>query len=103
MEDDDDEDQADRGLHQVQHHPALLHEQHVADQDTDAGHAELREHGHGQRRALAAHMQPGLNPLFVGFYVFLEFAREKFAHLRVETVHVGNQRQQSHQHQQQDG
>jgi len=29
MKDDDDEDEADGGLHQVQHHPALLHEEHV--------------------------------------------------------------------------
>ena len=55
------------------------------------------------RRALAAHMQPGFDALLVGFDVFLEFARQKFAHLSVEAVHVGNERQQPHQHQQQDG
>ena len=103
MEDDDDEDQADRGLHQVQDHPALFHEQNVADQHADAGHRELRQHRHRHRRPLAADVQARLDPLLIGFDVFLELAREELAHLGVEAIDVGDEREQAHQHQQQDG
>ena len=49
IEDDDDEDEADRGLYQVERNPALLHEQHVADEHADGGHAELCQHRHRER------------------------------------------------------
>ncbi len=103
MKDDDDEDQTDRGLHQVQHYPALLHEQHIADEHPDAGHAQLSQHSHSHGCPLGAHLQPGLDPLLVGFDVFFEFARKKLTHLRVDAIHVGDEGEQSHQHQQQDG
>ena len=103
MKDDDDEDQADGGLHQIEHDPALFHEQHVADEHADAGHAELGQDRHRHCRSFAAHVQPGFDALLVGFDVFLEFAREELAHLGIETVNVRDQREQPHQHQQQDG
>ncbi len=103
MKDDDDEDQADGGLHQVEANPALLHEQHVADEHADAGHGELCQHGHRHRGALAAHMETRFHPLFVGLNVLLELAREEFAHLGVEAIDIGDQRQQAEQNQQQDG
>src|SRR5208283_4350105 len=42
IEDHNDKDQADRRLYQIEHHPALFHEQHIADEHSDAGHADLR-------------------------------------------------------------
>ena len=48
-------------------------------------------------------LQAGLDLLLVGLDVFLELARKEFAHLGVEPVDIGHQRQQPHQQQQQDG
>ena len=103
MKDDDDEDQADGSLHQVKHNPALLHEQHIADEDADAGRAELRQHGHGERGAFAADMQTRLDPFLINVDVFLELARQELAHLGMQAVHIGDEGEQPHQHQQQDG
>ena len=55
------------------------------------------------RRPFAAYVQARFDTLLVGFDVFLELARQELAHLRVKAVDIGNQREQPHQHQQQDG
>ena len=62
----------------------------------------LRQHRHGERSSLAAHMQPRFDVLLVGVDVLLELARQELAHLGVQAIHVGDQRQQRHQDQQQD-
>src|SRR5271166_1465891 len=88
IEDHDDEAQADRRLHQVKHDPELFHEHHIADKHADAGHADLRQHRHRQRRPLPAHVEARLDLLLVSVDVFLKLARQKLAHLGVQAVNV---------------
>src|ERR1039458_3080313 len=103
VEDDDDEDETHRRLHQIEHDPARFHEQHVADEHANAGHAHLGQHGHRERSPFAAYVQPGLDVMLVGVYVLLELPPQKLSHLRVQPVHVGHQSQQRHQDHQKDG
>src|SRR5271165_5933153 len=102
IENHDYEDDADCRLHQVEHDPALLHEQHIPDEHTDARHADLRQHCHGKRGPLAAGVKPRLNIVLVSIDVFLKLARQELAHLGMQAVNVRDQRQNRKQDQQQD-
>ena len=97
--DDDDQDQADRGLQDFVDAPGLIAENQEADHQRDRRHGELREHRHGKRGPGAAHAQLGFDLLLEDVDVVLEFARKKFADFLIDAIDVGDQREQTQQKQ----
>ena len=95
VEQDDDEDQAERGLKNLVDAPAAFTEHREAHQQGDGSGNDLRQHRHGERGARPAHSQPGLDSLLEGGNVVLELARKKSSNLGVHAIRVGDQRQQA--------
>ena len=100
IEQNDDEDEAQRGLENFVDAPGAVAEHREAHQHGDGSRYDLGQHRHGERGARPAYSQPGLNSLLEGGNVFLELPRKEFADLGVDAVHVGDQGQQA-EHQQQ--
>ena len=97
VEDDDNEDQANRRLQNLVDAPALVAENQEARQESNQRHGQLRKHCHGQGSAGAGHPQFRFNFLFEDVDVVLKFAGEKFTNFLVDSMDVRNQRQQSQQ------
>ena len=94
---DDDQHQAEGGFEDGVDAPGAVAKHGETDDHGDGCRDQLRQNGHGERGARARHSEPRLHDLLEGVDVVLEFAREEFANLLVETVDVGDQRQQAEQ------
>ena len=97
IEDDDDQDQAERGFKNLVKAPGAVAKDGEADDHGDGGRDQLRKDRHGERGAGACHPEARLDELLEGVDVVLEIAGEEFAQLLVKTVDVGDQRQQAEQ------
>src|SRR5208282_606769 len=94
---DDDQHQAERGFEDFVDAPGAVAKHGEADDHGNGSRDQLRENGHGERSARARYAEARLHDLLEGVDVVLEFARQEFANLLVETVDVGDQRQQAEQ------
>src|SRR5271157_2483286 len=93
VKNDDDQHQAERGLEDFVNAPGAVAKDGEADDHGNGGGDQLRQNGHGERGAGARDSEARLDDLLEGVDVVLELAREEFANLLIETVHVGDQRQ----------
>ena len=95
VEKDDDQHQAERGFEDFGDAPGAVAKHGEADDHGNGRRDQLRQNGHGERGAGAGHAEARLDDLLEGVDVVLEIAGEEFADLLIETVDVGDQRQQA--------
>ena len=72
----------------------------VGDENRDSCCGQLLQHRHGERCAVTTHVQTGFNGLLEDLNVLLKLARQEFAGLGVDPLHIRDQRQQREQKQQ---
>ena len=93
----DDQHQAERGFEDFGNAPGAVAKHGEADDHGDGSRDQLSQNGHGERGAGAGNAEARLDDLLEGVDVVLKIAGEEFADLLIETVDVGDQRQQAEQ------
>src|SRR5579864_1035992 len=103
VEQNDDEDQADRSLKDFVDAPGLVVEDQKANEESNRCDGELGEHRHGERSAGTGDAQFGFNFLLEDIDVVLKFAGEKFPDFLIDAIDVRDQCQQAEQEKKREG
>src|SRR5579859_5806789 len=95
VEQNDDEDQADRSLKDFIDAPGLVVENQKANKESNRCDGELREDCHGERSAGTGDAQFRFNFLLEDIDVVLKFAGEKFPDFLIDAIDVRDQCQEA--------